>query len=274
MTAKRLPSSWIFGLASLSVIGTEGAARAGSHLWKINEVFSNADGTIQFLELKECCGATLEIFLNGLQVTSLATGKVFQFGANLPMVSTANRHLLLGTVAFAAMPGAPTPDYIIPANFIGTGSDTLRYAPVQNYDTFTFGAGAMPTNGTMSIHMTDYNSHTFTTAANSPTNFAGESGSITAVCTDGDSDGYGSPGNPVCPNGSATDCNDANPAIHPGAAEVCDDTLDNDCDTKVDCQDPSCSAFIACVPTLSDVGLVAMVGALLATGGLVIRRRA
>lgn len=263
----------VLGLVLLGVFGLGEAALAGSHLWKINEVFSNASGTIQFIELKECCGGPGENFLNGYLVTSLATGKVFTFPADL-VGSTANQHMLLATAAFAAMPGAPTPDYIMLPNFIGMSGDTLRYHPSGNYDTFTFGAGAMPTNGTMAIHMTNYNTHTFITAVNSPTNRAGQTGSIAAGCTDVDTDGYGSPGNAACPNGSATDCNDANPAINPGATEICNDALDNDCDTKVDCLDPNCAAFIACVPTLSELGLMAMAGMLLGVGGWVIRRRA
>jgi hypothetical protein len=43
------------------------------------------------------------------------------------------------------------------------------------------------------------------------------------VATDNDNDGYPTP----------EDCNDANPAIHPDAAELCD-LVDNDCDGAVD----------------------------------------
>lgn len=45
---------------------------------------------------------------------------------------------------------------------------------------------------------------------------------------DEDGDGY---------LGSIDDCDDANPAINPGVAEVCDDTLDNDCDGLIDLDD-------------------------------------
>lgn len=56
-------------------------------------------------------------------------------------------------------------------------------------------------------------------------------------CTDADGDGYG-----VGPDCIGFDCDDANPAINPGATEVCDDGMDNDCDGLVDSRDPDCSA--------------------------------
>jgi len=45
----------------------------------------------------------------------------------------------------------------------------------------------------------------------------------TTTCTDNDHDGYGV----GCTSGS--DCNDNNAAIHPGAAEICGDGIDQDC---------------------------------------------
>ena len=36
------------------------------------------------------------------------------------------------------------------------------------------------------------------------------------------------------------DCHDANIDIHPDAAEICEDQLDNDCDLQVDAADADC----------------------------------
>ena len=56
---------------------------------------------------------------------------------------------------------------------------------------------------------------------------------------DDDGDGYADPGSSTCIH-SSEDCDDGDPEINPGASEVCDDELDNDCDGKVDEEDPDC----------------------------------
>jgi len=69
----------------------------------------------------------------------------------------------------------------------------------------------------------------------------GSSGGGT-VCTDADSDSY------FAESGCATDvdCNDGNAAINPGAAEICGDGIDNDCDGNIDCADDDCTGETAC----------------------------
>ena len=64
-------------------------------------------------------------------------------------------------------------------------------------------------------------------------------------CTDNDGDGYGNPGSASCPNGSATDCDDSNSAVNPGATENCTNGIDDDCDGLIDANDPDCGV---CTP--------------------------
>ena len=50
---------------------------------------------------------------------------------------------------------------------------------------------------------------------------------FTIGCYDADNDGYGASGDPSCPFGLLSDCDDSNPNIHPGAAQVCDGANNN-----------------------------------------------
>ncbi|MHB8879396.1 MAG: putative metal-binding motif-containing protein, partial [Myxococcaceae bacterium] len=51
---------------------------------------------------------------------------------------------------------------------------------------------------------------------------------------DTDRDGY------RAASAAGPDCADDDAAVHPGAGELCEDQRDNDCDSSVDCADPSC----------------------------------
>lgn len=68
-------------------------------------------------------------------------------------------------------------------------------------------------------------------------------GPMEGACDDRDEDGYLST---AC---GGTDCDDDDPNVSPGAFEICDDGIDNDCNELVDEADPACSG---CVPDAFD----------------------
>lgn len=176
----------LYGIGAAMLLAAP--ALGASHLWRFNEVFSNADGTVQFIELLECCGGENETSLDGKWILSDTTAIQFDFPDDLQCIDcTANQHLLLGTAAFAALPGAPTPDFIIPDGLLNTTADRLTYwlYPAAFME---WTGGAVPTGGIDALRIDG------TTGVNSPTNFADESGSVVASCDTADLDASGSVG--------------------------------------------------------------------------------
>jgi serralysin len=142
-------------------------AYATFHLWKFDEVFSNADGSVQFIEMTNAFD--LEQFVSGHPLTS--TTHTVTPSTNLPAINnmTAGHHMLFATAGFGALAGGVTPDYLIPANFFNPAGDTLNWAGGFDIETF----GAIPTDGVHSLILPG-----MSTAVNSPTNFAGDAGSV------------------------------------------------------------------------------------------------
>jgi predicted outer membrane repeat protein len=64
-------------------------------------------------------------------------------------------------------------------------------------------------------------------------------------CSDADLDGYYNKCGQV-------DCRFVDPAVHPGATEVCNDGMDNDCDDLIDCYDPDCFKTLTCCENATD----------------------
>jgi hypothetical protein len=217
-------------------------ALAKSHLWKFTEVFSNADGSVQFIEMFVFDPAgTAEWQFAGFKLES--NSHVYTFPTNLPNQNTFHRWVLIATPAFAALPGAPTPDYVIPSGFFDPEGDELRYRIVHDF--LSLPPGATPIDGIRS-YLRDG-----TTEVNSPTNFAGVESSIdVAPCRNGeDDDGDGSidvEEDAGCasaedPDGSERDASGALP---------CDDGEDDDADGFTDHpDDPGCRNATALAET-------------------------
>jgi hypothetical protein len=165
--------------AAISIVTAvfAGKSSASYHTFRINEVYSNPSGTVQFIEFKEVFGFPGQNFLS-LAPDLRSSTQTVTF-SNLPSSDTANKSFLMATDGYAAIPGAPPRDFVLPANFFNPAGDTLQYGstgPDGIVDLTTF--GAMPANTLQSLNRVGTSGSSYTAATNSPTNFAGMSGTI------------------------------------------------------------------------------------------------
>jgi hypothetical protein len=155
------------------------SAYATYHTYQIQEIFSNGDGTIQYVVLREALGMNGQNQLVGhaLTATQGMTMQNYPFPNDLPggecgyyscnPSPTANTRVLIATQGFAAL-NLVTPDYIIPNGFIPMAG-TINYAGVDQVS-----YAALPTDGVSAI---DRNGNVIPNLA---TNFAGQSASVSA----------------------------------------------------------------------------------------------
>ncbi|HEX7273240.1 MAG TPA: hypothetical protein VF420_13935, partial [Casimicrobiaceae bacterium] len=165
---------------ALAAILIAPSAYATYHTFVIQEIFSNADGTIQYIVLHESLGMDGQNMLTGHALTAAQgmASQVYAFHNDLPGGScgyyscdaspTANRDVLIATQGFAAL-NLVTPDYVVPNNFIPLTNGTINYAQVDQVS-----YNALPTDGVNAI---DRNGNVI---ANLATNFHSQSASVSA----------------------------------------------------------------------------------------------
>src|SRR3954468_1470346 len=98
-----------FVAACIALGTTTRSAEAAFHLWQVKEVFSNADGSVQFVEMSDSFSG--EIFTSGFTLTANSDGniKTFMFPSNLSGNTPGS--LLIATTGFGSLPGGVTPDF-------------------------------------------------------------------------------------------------------------------------------------------------------------------
>ena len=164
---ERIFRVWLSGivLAALAL-----PAHAAFHLWKINEVYSNADGSVQFIEMTD--DFTGENFIAGHTLDSRNPGNsiraTFTFPGNLAG-ETAGKSLLIATAGFQALAGV-APDFTLPAGFLNPLGGSLDFTGL---DTVTIGPFSTDTS------QSTQRNGTFATAT--PKNFAGVVGALAAA---------------------------------------------------------------------------------------------
>jgi hypothetical protein len=145
-----------------------GPAAATFHLWSMDELYSSADGKVQFLEMTAL--APQQEFLSGhaLIVTQGSSSHSFTVPNSLPGDSSGHT-MIFGTQSFANL-GIVQPDIIVPDGFFFAGSATIDWAGA---DLWSY--SGLPSDGQMSLNRNG------TTGVNSPRNFAGQTGTVTAT---------------------------------------------------------------------------------------------
>jgi hypothetical protein len=184
----------LFALATLTWCATP--ARAVFHLWQIKEVFSNADGSVQFIEMFDSFNSENSVAGQTLRTISDGVTKNFTIVGNLPNPSTAGRHMLFATPGFSALAGGITPDRTLPdpsvsGPFFNPNATSITIRFLGSGDQMTFSGASLPKNGYQSLTDTGAfgvppGTPNIVVTTNSPTNFAGFAGSVNLITPDGD----------------------------------------------------------------------------------------
>ena len=165
----------------LVILSLSGNAHATFHLWRITQLYSNADGTVQYVELEAM--ASGQQFLTGHAITSTqgSTTHTYTFTQPLPGDSaettgggyygggmvTSYKMMVIGSQGFAALNVVP-PDYVVPNGFFFTSNGSVNWG--DGADVFNY--ASLPTDGRLALNRNG------SATTNAPTNFAGEMGTV------------------------------------------------------------------------------------------------
>ena len=135
-------------------------ASATFHLWYVNEIYSNADGSVQYIEFKAAAAGQQYLKDHILRSSSGSTSKAYTFPSDLPGDSAEGmddpggygyggygmnvtyKSFLVATQGFAGL-NIVAPDYVVPNGFLFPAGGTISIE--VGGDSFTY--GALPTTG-------------------------------------------------------------------------------------------------------------------------------
>jgi hypothetical protein len=154
---------WILGIVvSIAAVFPQ-QAEATYHEWKIDQAYSNASGTVQYVDFLLTNPTDDEQFISNAEL--LSNFHMMGF-TDLPSVPGNGQHFLIATPGFAVIAGV-TPDYTFPATpFFNHAGDMLSYGPGLNVLTTPALSGGTQAFGPSGFVLAR------------PTNFAGKIGSV------------------------------------------------------------------------------------------------
>ena len=143
-------------------------AGASADAWSMTEIYSNSDGSVQFLEFYTEDDEAVFLAGDRLMSTFPGTANIFTFPSDLSGFAQGKR-MLVGTQGFAAL-GIVKPDFVVPNGFFSATGGTVVMGNNDQWD-----YGAPPSDGRLSLYRSG------ATVTNTPTNFAGETGTLSYV---------------------------------------------------------------------------------------------
>jgi hypothetical protein len=157
--------------AALLLAAASVPAAASFQSFAIDSLYSNADGTVQFVVLREMQGLANGQDWSGrtLTVTRAGLQKTFAFPSDLPSSATAAKRVLIGSQGLATL-GVVAPDFTMPDGFLFADGGTLDFAGA---DQVTY--AALPADGATAVDRSG------AAVASLATNFGGASAAIPAL---------------------------------------------------------------------------------------------
>jgi len=136
--------------AAVLLLALTNAARAAAPSFQVDQLYSNADGSVQYVVLRETAGQNGQNAFQGLALTATQGTRTatLTFGADLPSSTTARKSVLIATAGYVALAAtqlelaAVVPDYIVPVRFLPTAGGTVQFA---GGDSFAY--DALPGDG-------------------------------------------------------------------------------------------------------------------------------
>lgn len=116
------------GLLGWACLLWPASAAATFHEWKIDQFFSNADSSVQYIRFATTASGQQALSGHTLQSSALGT---FTFGHDLAG-DTANRHFVIATQGYVNLPGGIQPDFVSPGPLFARSGDTINFAGVDS----------------------------------------------------------------------------------------------------------------------------------------------
>ena len=137
--------------ALVALLAAASTAVAQTSTFRFTQVFSNLDGSVQFVELTESAGLNGQQNIAGLELTSTRNGVVKRFTVphDLPTDRTANMSIVIATSwLWPVDDSAIAPDVLgLPARFLPTDGGTIEFAGT---DRVTY--ASLPSDGIAALY--------------------------------------------------------------------------------------------------------------------------